>query len=231
MQLSQVDQALSRNPDLIKRDLTPEVAAMWDAVADEMRRAEDRSAVAFEEHKKSIDSYDADIQNLIVAITLELFYSQMQNSQSSLADKDFRQLTRFILVDEADNFMSQNFPALKRILKEGREFGVGTILSTQSLRHFGSGDGDYSSYILSWVVHNVSDLKRSDVDFVFKTSSDPATAEMLYQGIKSIGKHQSVIKAGNAAPVTVQDTPFWQIAEDTAESYLPESEVPEEPEV
>ena len=53
---------------------------------------------------------------------------------------------------------------------------------------------------------------------------------MLYQGIKSIGKHQSVIKAGNAAPVTVQDTPFWQIAEDTAESYLPESEVPEEPE-
>lgn len=55
MQLSQVDQALSRNPDLIKRDLTPEVAAMWDAVADEMRRAEDRSAVAFEEHKKSID--------------------------------------------------------------------------------------------------------------------------------------------------------------------------------
>ena len=81
------------------------------------------------------------------------------------------------------------------------------------------------------MVHNVSDLKRSDVDFVFKTSSDPATAEMLYQGIKSIGKHQSVIKAGNAAPVTVQDTPFWQIAEDTAESYLPESEVPEEPEV
>ena len=178
-----------------------------------------------------LSGYDADIQNLIVAITLELFYSQMQNSQSSLADKDFRQLTRFILVDEADNFMSQNFPALKRILKEGREFGVGTILSTQSLRHFGSGDGDYSSYILSWVVHNVSDLKRSDVDFVFKTSSDPATAEMLYQGIKSIGKHQSVIKAGNAAPVTVQDTPFWQIAEDTAESYLPESEVPEEPEV
>lgn len=178
-----------------------------------------------------LSGYDADIQNLIVAITLELFYSQMQNSQSSLADKDFRQLTRFILVDEADNFMSQNFPALKRILKEGREFGVGTILSTQSLRHFGSGDGDYSSYILSWVVHNVSDLKRSDVDFVFKTSSDPATAEMLYQGIKSIGKHQSVIKAGNAAPVTVQDTAFWQIAEDTAESYLPESEVPEEPPV
>lgn len=63
MQLSQVDQALSRNPDLIKRDLTPEVAAMWDAVADEMRRAEDRSAVAFEEHKKSIDKMKAALQS------------------------------------------------------------------------------------------------------------------------------------------------------------------------
>ena len=105
---------------------------------------------------------------------------------------DFRQLTRFILVDEADNFMSQNFPALKRIMKEGREFGVGTILSTQFLRHFGSGDDDYSSYILTWVVHNVSDLKRSDIDFVFKSSADPEVSEQLYQGIKAIGKHQSI---------------------------------------
>lgn len=62
-QLSQVDQALSRNPDLIKRDLTPEVAAMWDAEADEMRRAMDRSAVAFEEHKKIIDKMEAALQS------------------------------------------------------------------------------------------------------------------------------------------------------------------------
>lgn len=62
-QLSQVDQALSRNPDLIKRDLTPDVAAVWDAEADEMRRAMDRSAVAFEEHKKIIDTMEAALQS------------------------------------------------------------------------------------------------------------------------------------------------------------------------
>ena len=172
-----------------------------------------------------LSGYDSDIQNLVVAITLELFYSQMQNSGSSKADERFRQLTRFILVDEADNFMSQNFPALKRILKEGREFGVGTILSTQSLRHFASGE-DYSSYILTWLVHNVPDLKRSDIEFVFKTSADPDVSAQLYQQIKMIGKHQSVVKAGNAAPVSMQDLPFWQIADDADESYLP-PEIPE----
>ena len=174
-----------------------------------------------------LSGYDTDIQNLIVAITLELFYSQMQNTGSSQADRDFRQLTRFILVDEADNFMSQNFPALKRIMKEGREFGVGTILSTQFLRHFGSGDDDYSSYILTWIVHNVSDLKRSDIDFVFKSSADPEVSEQLYQDIKAIGKHQSIVKAGNAAATAVQDMPFWQIAGDEKQSYLPPCEISE----
>lgn len=71
------------------------------------------------------------------------------------------------LVDEADNFMSQDFTALKKILKEGREFGVGSTLSTQFQIHFGSSDDDYAKYILTWVVHNVADLKQADVDFVF----------------------------------------------------------------
>ena len=76
--------------------------------------------------------FDTDVQNLIVAITLDLFYSQMQASGSSKMDGKYRQLTKMILVDEADNFMSQGYPSLKKILKEGREFGVGTILSTRA---------------------------------------------------------------------------------------------------
>ena len=95
-----------------------------------------------------LSGYDSDIQSLIVAITLDLFYSQMQAAGSSKMDQQYRQLTKLILVDEADNFMSEGFPALKKILKEGREFGVGTILSTQFLKHFGSGEDDYSKYIL-----------------------------------------------------------------------------------
>lgn len=79
--------------------------------------------------------------------------------------------------------MSEGFPSLKKILKEGREFGVGTILSTQFLKHFGNGEDDYSKYILTWVVHNVADLKNSDVDFVFKTESKSQEAQTLFKDI------------------------------------------------
>ena len=158
-----------------------------------------------------LSGYDADIQTLIVAITLDLFYSQMQASGSSKLDGQFRQLTKLILVDEADNFMSEGFPSLKKILKEGREFGVGTILSTQFLEHFGSSEDDYSKYILTWVVHNVADLKLSDVEFVFKVESKSQESQILFNDIKSLKKHHSIIKIGNEKPIYVTDKAFWEL--------------------
>ncbi|WP_347223971.1 DUF87 domain-containing protein, partial [Bacteroides congonensis] len=158
-----------------------------------------------------LSGYDSDIQSLIVAITLDLFYSQMQAAGSSKMDGNYRQLTKLILVDEADNFMSEGFTALKKILKEGREFGVGTILSTQFLKHFGNGDDDYAKYILTWVVHNVSDLRNSDVDFVFKTESRSQESQVLFNAIKGLMKHHSIVKIGNNKPVYVHDKAFWEL--------------------
>ncbi len=158
-----------------------------------------------------LSGYDSDIQSLIVEITLNLFYSQMQAMGSSRMEGDYRQLTKMILVDEADNFMSEGFTSLKKILKEGREFGVGTILSTQFLKHFGGGEEDYSKYILTWIVHNVSDLKNSDVDFVFKTESKSQESLDLFNTIKNLDKHHSIIKIGNSRPVYVKDKAFWEL--------------------
>ena len=161
-----------------------------------------------------LSGYDSDIQSLIVAITLDLFYSQMQAAGSSKMDQQYRQLTKLILVDEADNFMSEGFPALKKILKEGREFGVGTILSTQFLKHFGSGEDDYSKYILTWVVHNVADLKSSDVEFVFKVEPKSTESQTLFNDIKSLKKHHSIIKISNFQPKYVEDRAFWELYRD-----------------
>ena len=161
-----------------------------------------------------LSGYDSDIQSLIVAITLDLFYSQMQASGSSKMDHQYRQLTKFILVDEADNFMSEGFPALKKILKEGREFGVGTILSTQFLKHFGSTDDDYARYILTWVVHNVADLKPSDVEFVFKTESKSTDTQRLFNDIKGLQKHHSIVKIGTSKPRYIKDKAFWELYKD-----------------
>lgn len=158
-----------------------------------------------------LSGYDSDIQNLIVAITLDLFYSQMQAAGSSKMNGKYRQLTKLILVDEADNFMAEGFPTLKKILKEGREFGVGTILSTQFLNHFGTGDDDYSKYILTWVVHNVSDLKNNDVDFVFKTEQRSSESLRLFNDIKKLTIHHSIVKIGTDNPVYIKDKAFWQL--------------------
>lgn len=158
-----------------------------------------------------LSGYDPDIQNLVIAITLDLFYAQMQAAGSSKMDGKYRQLTRMILVDEADNFMSEGFPSLKKILKEGREFGVGTILSTQFLKHFGNGDDDYSKYILTWIVHNVSDLKNNDVDFVFNTASKSTESLNLFNRIKALKIHQSIVKLGTGSPIYLRDKAFWEL--------------------
>ena len=155
--------------------------------------------------------YDQDIQSLIVAITLDLFYAQMQAAGSSQLEDGYRQLTKIILVDEADNFMTEGFPSLKKILKEGREFGVGTILSTQFLKHFGNGDDDYSKYILTWIVHNVSDLKNGDVDFVFNTEPKSKDSYALFNQIKALKIHHSIVKIGTSKPIYLHDKAFWEL--------------------
>ena len=108
-------------------------------------------------------------------------------------------------------YASLSGDALKKILKEGREFGVGTILSTQFLKHFGSTDDDYAKYILTWVVHNVADLKTSDVEFVFKTEAKSTETQNLFNDIKGLQKHHSIVKIGTAKPKYIEDKAFWEL--------------------
>lgn len=155
--------------------------------------------------------YDSDIQSTIVAITLNQFYARMQAQGSSPTDGRYRQMRKFIMVDEADTFMGEDFPSLRRILKEGREFGVGMILSTQSLDHYTTGEDNYSRYVLTWVVHNVADLKQKDVEYLFKLQ--PKSPELVrnYGAIKNLQKHHSVVKLGNDAPVTIRNKAFYRL--------------------
>ena len=158
-----------------------------------------------------LSGYDADIQSLVVAITLDQFYAQMHASGSSPTDGHLRRLTKLILVDEADNFMGEDFPALKKILKEGREFGVGTVLSTQYLHHFVTGEDNYSRYILTWVAHNVSELKKSDVEYIFRVKANSAEAAELYDTIRSSECFQSAVKVGNAPVCHIRDKAFFEL--------------------
>lgn len=166
-----------------------------------------------------ISDYDEDIQNLVAAITLDLFYAQMQTFGSSMTNGKYRQLKTFILVDEADNFMKMNFPSLRKIMKEGREFGVGMILSTQSLAHFCTGDDDYSKYIITWVIHKVNDLNRRNIETVLDLAQKSTELEEIFLSIKDLKKHESIVKISGSEPVIMNDKPFWQLYnEETGEN-------------
>lgn len=163
----------------------------------------------------NLSGYSQDIQNLVVAITLDQFYNQMQRAGHSVIQGNLRELCKMILVDEADNFLSQGFDAVRRILKEGREFGVGTILSTQFLSHFSASDNEYANYILTWVVHRVTDISMKSVPLVFG-SQEKAVAQDLVSKGAALEKHISLINAGMGAPAMVHDHAFWQLLEQGA---------------
>ena len=165
-----------------------------------------------------ISDYDEDIQNLVVAITLDLFYAQMQTFGSSKTNGRYRQLKTFILVDEADNFMKMGFPSLRKIMKEGREFGVGIILSTQSLTHFCTGEDDYSKYIITWVIHKVNDLNRRNIEAVLNQAQKSMELEDTFLAIKELKKHESIVKISGNEPAEMNDKPFWELyKEETGE--------------
>ncbi|WP_410457492.1 DNA phosphorothioation-dependent restriction protein DptH [Oceanisphaera sp. KMM 10153] len=154
--------------------------------------------------------YSPQIQNLVVALTLDLFYSQMQKRGKPQVDGDYRQITKMILVDEADNFMSQDFPSLRKILKEGREYGVGVILSTQDLSHFKTGENNYGSYVLTWVVHRVAEIKNADIKAIFN-KDDKSEQEQLMETIRKLDKHFSLYIDGDKRVSMMRDKAFWEL--------------------
>lgn len=154
--------------------------------------------------------YPPQIQNLVVALTLDLFYSQMQKQGKPQVRGDFRQVTKLILVDEADNFMSQDFPSLRKVLKEGREYGVGVILSTQDITHFKTKENDYSAYILSWVIHRVSQIKNQDIKSLFN-KDDKSEQEYLMKTIRELDKHYSLYVDGDKKISKIKDKAFWEL--------------------
>lgn len=154
--------------------------------------------------------YPPQIQNLVVALTLDLFYSQMQKRGKPRVEGDYRQITKMVLVDEADNFMSQNFSSLRKILKEGREYGVGVILSTQDITHFKTGENDYSAYILTWVIHRVAQIRNADVKAIFN-KDDKSEQEQLMEAIRKLEKHHSLYVNGDKRVFKMKDRAFWEL--------------------
>ena len=128
--------------------------------------------------------YPDDTKKVIVSLILDLFYNEMRQLGGSRQENGYRELRAMIMVDEAHQFLKKDFNSFRSIISEGRMFGVGMILSTQNISDFKSSQEDYSSFILSWVIHHVNTLSKTELASVF--GPNDGANSMMAQTINSL---------------------------------------------
>jgi hypothetical protein len=151
-------------------------------------------------------------KNMLVAVLLNLFYENMLK----IPKRPFygespqkRVLDSFLLVDEADNIMKYEFDVLRKILLQGREFGVGVILASQYLRHFKVGATDYREPLLTWLIHKVPNVSPQELGALGLTPTLTQVAER----VKSLGLHECLFKTFNIGGEFIRGVPFYSLLE------------------
>lgn len=152
--------------------------------------------------------YPDDTKKVIVSLILDLFYAEMQQLGGSKQEQGFRQLRAMIMVDEAHQFLKKDFNSLRKIISEGRMFGVGMILSTQNVGDFKTSQEDYTQFILSWMIHHVANVTNSELASIFGAGNPHL--EKFRSFINKAQIFESVCKLGNYV-TSVRDLPFFEL--------------------
>lgn len=151
-------------------------------------------------------------KNMLVAILLNLFYEQMLRTPKRPfegVDPQLRAIDSFLLVDEADNIMRYEFDVLRKVLLQGREFGVGVILASQYLKHFKAGATDYREPLLTWFIHKVPNIVPAELQALGMASEVAELAER----IKALPKHHCLYKSYGVAGDVISGMPFYKLLE------------------
>ena len=154
--------------------------------------------------------YPDDTKKVIVSLILDLFYAEMRQLGGSKQENGLRELRAMIMVDEAHQFLKKDFNSFRSIISEGRMFGVGMIFSTQNVSDFRTSKEDYSQFILSWVIHHVNSISKSEIASIFG-ASDPY-GERYMDFINRAKIFESVCKIGSKVE-GIRDLPFFELIE------------------
>lgn len=149
-------------------------------------------------------------KNMLVAIMLNMYYEHMLRIPKRPyigTNPQLRVIDSFLLVDEADNIMRYEFDVLRKLLLQGREFGVGVILSSQYLRHFKSGATDYREPLLTWFIHKVPNVTPQELGALGLTADTAQLAER----VKTLPNHHCLFKTFNVGGDIVRGTPFFEL--------------------
>ncbi|MEQ1768472.1 MAG: ATP-binding protein [Devosia sp.] len=149
-------------------------------------------------------------KNMLVAILLNMFYEHMLTIPKRAfigTAPSLRAVDSYLLVDEADNIMRYEFDVLRKLLLQGREFGVGVILASQYLRHFKVNATDYREPLLTWFVHKVPNVTAVELAALGLVEDLPSIAER----IKGLPVHQCLYKTFDGPGMIVRGTPFFEL--------------------
>lgn len=153
---------------------------------------------------------DDNTKNLLVVIFLNFFYEYMLKLEKKPFlgdDPQLRFINSMLLVDEADSIMKYEFDVLRKVLLQGREFGVGVLLSSQYLSHFKQQNNDYREPLLSWFIHKVPKIAVKDLESIGLVRVDN---EMANQ-IRSLQPHECLFKTLDVNGDFVRATPFYKL--------------------
>jgi len=152
--------------------------------------------------------YSDEAKRVVVSLLLDLFFAEMKQLGESVQEGGFRELRSMILVDEAKEFMSKDFNSLRGIISQGRMFGVGMILATQYINDFKTQKEDYSQSILSWAIHHVNSVSKSEIASIFGASDQ--NGEKYMDFINKAKLFESVCKIGGKVE-GIRDVPFFEL--------------------
>ena len=155
---------------------------------------------------------DTFMKNSLATLFLNQYFEYMQGLtrwpfQGSHPNQ-LRRLNSYLVVDEATNVMNYGFPVLMNLLLQGREFGVGVLLSSQFLSHFRVPNGEnYGQPLLTWFIHKVPDISRAQLSGIGLAT---ATEEDINK-IKVLPPFSALYKSLNYSGKFIRGTPFFEL--------------------
>ena len=118
-----------------------------------------------------------------------------------------RKIDSFVLIDEAHHAMGRDFNVLMKLMLEGREFGMGVVLSSQFLSHFDVGKHNWGEALSTWVVHNV----RNATSKQFERIGFRGDVSRMVQDIAGLKTHWAYYRCvnGYSEGILMKGQPFF----------------------
>ena len=148
---------------------------------------------------------------LALVIFLNLYRDYMLNVEKRKyigSDPQLRFVDSYVLIDEAKLIMDLDLQVLEDLLRKGREFGVGVVLSSQYPGDFKSRSMNYGEALATWFIHKVPKVTEKELEQLgFQNVAG------LPQKIKTLEPHHCLYKSYGCNGEVIHATPYYKIVQ------------------